>query len=399
MNDLTTPAGGSALRSAPPPIPLTIVTGFLGAGKTTLLNRLLAAPALADTLVLINEFGEIGLDHLFIEKIDGDMVLMSSGCVCCTIRGDLVNTLEDLLKRLDNGRINPFKRVVLETTGLADPAPILHAIMYHPYLMMRYRLDGVVTLVDAVNGESTLDSHEEAVKQAAVADRLVITKADLPQGAERLDALKARLARLNPGALQLDAARGEATPEALINCGLYDLSTKTPRVKEWLNAEAVEAAQTHEHAAHAHDHEHEHHNEAHGHHRHDANRHDAHIRAFCFSAKTPLTPASFDIFIDLLRHTHGPRMLRVKGIVALADDPSRPVAIHGVQHVFHPPHRLDAWPDADRRTRIVFIVKDLDEGFVEGLYGALVNHPAPDRPDANALADNPLAPKPRGVFG
>jgi G3E family GTPase len=382
-------------RRPPPPIPLTALTGFLGAGKTTLLNRLLAAPELADTLVLINEFGEIGLDHLFIEKVEGDMVMMSSGCVCCTIRGDLVNTLEDLLRRLDNGRMTPFRRVVLETTGLADPAPILHTIMNHPYLVLRFRLDGVVTVVDAVNGEATLDAHEEAVKQAAVADRLVIAKTDLLEGADKATSLKARLQALNPGARILDAS--EATPAALLDCGLYDPETKTARVRDWLNAEAVAQAEDHDrhHGHHDHDHDHEH---EHEHAHHDANRHDDHIQAFCLTGDEPFTPASFDIFIDLLRHTHGPRLLRVKGIVALSDAPERPVVIHGVQHVFHPPHRLDSWPDADRRTRIIFIVKDLDRKFVEGLYAALIHRPAVDTPDAEALANNPLAPARGGLL-
>ena len=213
------------------------------------------------------------------------------------------------------------------------------------------------------------------------------------------DALKARLARLNPGALQLDAAKGEATPEALLNCGLYDPATKTPRVKEWLNAEAVETAQAHDHSGHGHSHDHHHHHDEAHDHRQDVNRHDAHIRAFCFSSETPLTPASFDIFIDLLRHTHGPRMLRVKGIVALADDPSRPVAIHGVQHVFHPPHRLDAWPDVGQAHAHRLHRQGSRRRLRPGLYGALVNHPAPDRPDAQALTDNPLAPNPGGLFG
>jgi G3E family GTPase len=369
-----------------------VLTGFLGAGKTSLLNRLLSSPELSDTLVLINEFGDVGLDHLFVEKIDGDMIVMSSGCVCCTIRGDLVATLEDLLRKRDNGRIAPFRRVVLETTGLADPAPVLHAIMYHPYLMLRYRLDGVVTLVDAVNGEATLDAHEEAVKQAAVADRLVITKTDLPEGAALLPSLLERLRRLNPGARILVAAQGEATPDAILDCGLYDPTGKIPRVAQWLNAQGVEAAQEeHDHHHHGHDHA--------GEHRHDVNRHDDHIRSFCLTSDAPLAPAAFDMFLDLLRQAHGPRLLRVKGIVALSDDAARPVVIHGVQHVFHPPHRLEAWPDDDHRTRIVFIVKDLEESFVTGLYAAFAGKPSIGAPDAAALTDNPLAPRRGGVLG
>ncbi len=381
-------------RRPPPPFPLSVITGFLGAGKTTLLNRLLADPALADTLVIINEFGEIGLDHLLVESSGDGMILLSSGCLCCTIRGDLIATLEDALRRRDNARITPFQRVIIETTGLADPAPVLHTIMYHPYLLMRFRLEGVITLVDAVNGDATLDAHPEAVKQAAVADRLVLTKTDLlegPEGASTLARLRGRLAALNPSARQLDAARGEAGAAVLLNSGLFDAGSKNPDVRRWLNAEAFDAGK----------HGHSHHHDVNHHdvNRHDVNRHDARIRAFCLTGDKPMPASGFGLFLDLLRQAHGPKVLRVKGIVCLDDDPARPIVIHGVQHVFHPPVRLDAWPDADHSTRIVFILQDLEPAFVEGLWRAFTGEPAIDRPDAAALTDNPLSPARSGLLG
>ena len=215
-------------------IPVTVLTGFLGSGKTTLLNKLLRRPELSDTAVIINEFGEIGLDHLLVEKSNEDgMVTLNSGCLCCTVRGDLVRTMSELFLKRSKGEVTPFKRMVVETTGLADPAPILHTLMTDPLLASRYRLDGVVTTVDGVNGGSTLDNHEEAIKQAAVADRLLLTKVDIAE-APKLADLKHRLAHLNPGATAISISGGEIDPNKILNAGLYNPDTKTADVKRWL---------------------------------------------------------------------------------------------------------------------------------------------------------------------
>jgi G3E family GTPase len=337
--------------ASPAPIALQILTGFLGSGKTTLLNRLLKAPELAGAVVIVNEFGEVGLDHLLIEGSGDGMILMASGCLCCTIRGDLVNTLEDLLRRRDNGRITAFGRVIIETTGLADPVPILNAVLLHPYLSRRYELDGVVTVVDAINGIETLNAQDEALRQVAVADAIVLTKTDLLGPDASPVPLTALIARTNPGTPILDAARGEATAGALIGLGLFDIAAKPDVVDAWLAIDAVAA----DHAGH----------------RHDPNRHGD-VRAVSLTADQPVRSQTLDLFWSLLRSTHGPKLLRLKGLVNVAEHPDAPLVLHAAQMVMHPPVALAAWPSDDRRSRLVLIVRGLDRAVIEKLWAAFI---------------------------
>lgn len=357
-------------QAAPERLPVSVITGFLGSGKTTLLKYLLAHPDMGETAVIINEFGDVGLDHLLVEKADDDTVLLESGCLCCTVRGDLIDALRRLFKRRHKGEIPAFKRVVIETTGLADPAPILHTLMQDPVLTSVYRLDGVIATVDVVNGEMQMDRQMESVKQAAVADRLLLTKCDLSDDS-KIAALQGRLHRLNPAAPILRVASGVVEPSALFNAGLYNPESKSLDVQRWLREEAYTVP--HDDHAHHHD-EHDHHGHDHGHghghdhgHRHghglDVNRHDAHIRAFCVIRDEPLNWGRFCAWIDMLTTTQGADLLRIKGLLNVAGE-AQPVAIHGVQHLFHPPVLLPGWPSDDRRSKLVFITRDLDQAAI-----------------------------------
>jgi G3E family GTPase len=336
-------------------VPVSLITGFLGSGKTTVLNRVLGDPRMARSLVLVNEFGEVGLDHLFMQSITGDMVLLQSGCVCCTIQGDLDRTLRDIARRRARDETPPFDRVLLETTGLADPAPILQLLLNHPMISHDYRLDGVIATVDAINGARQLDDYPEAIKQAAVADHLLISKTDLADIGSSAR-LRLRLEELNPGASLYEIVQGEIDPALLFDSGPFDPTGKSDRVRQWLAAEA-------------HDDRH-----AHGHAQHDRSRHDARIGSFCLTFEDPLDWDTFNHWLMAVRAVWGDRLLRVKGVLNVSGE-SQPLVVHGVHRTFHPPTLLARWPDADHRSRLVFITRDLDRASVEASWREMLQAP------------------------
>ena len=340
-------------KSSNEPIPITVLTGFLGSGKTTVLKHLGQLGLLDRTLVLVNEFGEVGLDHDLLSPIDDDtLVAVDCGCICCTIRADLVQTLIEAPWRYARGGERWFDRVIIETTGIADPAPILQTILGEEKVSSQYFLASVLTAVDAVNGLESLSKHIEAVKQVAVADRILLTKTDLID--EPLDALNAELRRLAPSSPISAVINGEADQDWFFNSGFYALDGKTPDVEAWLLGEQSE----HEEAT----------SSDHHHHEHDRNRHGQ-IEATCLTFDAPVDAALFESCLELLMQFRGPDLLRVKGIINVIGM-DKPMVIHGVQHVFHPPEILPSWPGDDRRTRIVVIARDLDHTELRSCFSA-----------------------------
>jgi G3E family GTPase len=315
-------------------LPVSLITGFLGSGKTTLLNRLLQRPEMADSAVIINEFGDIALDHLLVAPVQGETLVLASGCVCCAVRGYLHDTVNRLLIERDRGRIPVFSRILIEASGLADPAPVAQLFLNNPLLGRYLRLDAVIATVAAAGGEAPLSQHWEARKQIAIADRLIVTKSDIAAPTERA-ALCQLLGGLNPAAAIYDAVHGEIAPELLFGVGIAD--------RPWLRS--IENAAAHPH------------------------QHHAEIHAVSLIAEAPIDWGRFHDWLGRLRANHGERLLRVKGVLNVAGE-DRPIAVHGVQHIFHPPVALSGWPDPDRRSRLVLIVHGLDRGMIEtGLGG------------------------------
>ncbi|MFZ3288982.1 MAG: GTP-binding protein [Telluria sp.] len=308
---------------------VTIVTGFLGSGKTTLVNKALRDPRLRNTVVIVNEFGDVGIDHDLIEASDDSVILLPNGCLCCAVKSDLITTLIDLHQKRSGGNVAAFDRVIIETSGLAEPTAVLDVLASHPAVSALYTAAGVVATVDAINGASTLDAHETSLRQIALADRILITKTDLIGSRSALDGLRTRLSRINPDATFVDGAASVDSGAVLY----FDAASKRAGARDFSDK-----------ALHRHAHPHQH----------------ERIHRFCLVREEPLAFDTLRLFIDALSVTAGPNLLRVKGIINVAEDSDRPAVIHGAQSLIHKLDWLDHWPSEDRRTRIMFITLDVD---------------------------------------
>jgi G3E family GTPase len=330
-------------------LPISVITGFLGSGKTTLLKNLLRHPGMANAAVIVNEFGEESIDHQLLETSSERMALLDNGCLCCTVRTDLQETLRDLLTKRMHGEVIQFDRVFVETTGLADPAPVVQTLASDSLLADKFRLDCVVTLVDAVNGLGQLDSLNEPIKQAAIADRLLITKTDIAS-AEQSASVRARLSEINPQAVILDVVQGAVDPVNLIDIGLTSRRAAGETLKRWIgplaSPDPTEASLL------------------------GKVQHSRGITSFCLCFEKPLTWSAFETCMNVLTSLRGPDLLRVKGLLNVEGE-SGPVVVQGVQHIFHPAARLQSWADDDRRSRLVFITRGIERDMVENLFRAV----------------------------
>ncbi|MBX4335973.1 CobW family GTP-binding protein [Bartonella raoultii] len=341
-------------------IPLTLITGFLGSGKTTLLNRILRDPLLTDCVVIINEFGEVSLDHLLVEKTTEGIIELANGCLCCTLHSDLIDTLIDLIHRTQTGHLKKLNRIIIETTGIADPAPILQALLSHPLFMQTLFIDDVLTTFDTLSPLSVLKRYSEIQKQLALADKIILTKTDLIDPRIPSKTVINTLKTINPTAQIIDVHSDHCNSNILTSKIFWDQKEENTPIKQWL------ALSSHNHAPHK------------------------TIRTFSLDFEKPIAYATLVAFLDLLQDLYGEKILRIKAIIALEDDPHRPLILHGVQTFFHPPIRFPAWPKGITKTRFIIITDSIEEEAIQKLFNAFFNKPAIDTADRAALLDNPL---------